>query len=236
SATLAVPELEQAAGGPASFTGSSADGEPALIAASEAISLADDDLGGLASAPCREPRTESWLIGGAVSTGTNDLIVLSNPGDVPATVTLTVYGTDQPPSQLIVPAETQTAVPLAASAAGMEQPVVRVTAEGSPVRAVLQSSLVRTLDPAGVDLQDTAGTPQPELTFAGVQVVTDGTESASTVLRMLATDAATDATVTVRAAGGQGSVQDLSVPLEAGTPVEINLPLEVGVYSVDVTA
>lgn len=231
--SLDTPDLLEASGASV-LTGIADRGERSLIAASEAISLAEEDLDGLASAPCREASTESWLVGGAVTTGTNDLIILSNPGDVTATVTLTVYGTDQPPSNLLVPAGTQIAVPLAASAAGMQQPVVRVTAAGSPVRAVLQSSLVRTLDPAGIDLQDTAGTPQEELSFAGVQVVTGRADSASTVLRMLATDAATEATVTVRAAGEQTASHEVSVPLESGMPVEVSLPLDEGVYSVQV--
>jgi hypothetical protein len=236
SSELQTPELQGASGAPM-FTSTADAATSPLLAASESISLADEDLSGLASAACRPPSTESWLIGGAVSTGTKDILVLSNPGQVTATLTITVYGEQQSTSTLVVPAQTQTAVPLASIAGGQQQPVVRVTAAGSPVRAVLQSSLVQTLDPAGIDLQDTAGAPQAKLVFAGVQVVAPATDTPSTVLRVLSTDGASEASVTVRATGDDAVVQQFTVPLAADIPVEVNLPdLEVGVYSVEVTS
>ncbi|MDQ0645071.1 DUF5719 family protein [Microbacterium murale] len=210
-------------------------GSAAPIAAAESISLAAEDLSGLAASACREPSTESWLIGGTVETGTSDLVILSNPGDVTATATITVFGTEQSSTTTLVPAGTQLAVPLSSVAAGLQQPVVRVTAAGAPLRAVLQSSLIRTLDPSGIDLQDTAGAPRTDLTFAGVQVLTTSPDSAVTVLRLMATDQAGQATITIRSNGEE--VQTMSVPLEAAIPVEVNLDgLPTGVYSVEVAA
>lgn len=230
--TLEVPELDGAA--PAQqFTGSAEQGGTALVAAAESITLRDDDLSGLAASACREARTESWLVGGAVDTGTSDLIILSNPGDVPATATLTVFGLEQTQSSTVVPAGTQLSVPLSSIAAGAEDPVVRVTASGAPLRAELQSSLIRTLDPSGIDLQDSTGAPGDALTFAGVQVVTKSADSALTVVRLMATDQSTEARITVRSKGE--SVQQLSVPLDAAIPAEVNLDgLEPGTYSVEV--
>src|SRR5690606_8964141 len=117
----------------------------------------------------------------------------------------------------------------------LQQPVVRVTAAGAPLRAVLQSSLIRTLDPSGIDLQDTAGAPSETLTFAGVQVRNPSDDTPVTVLRLMATDQATHAEVTVRAAGE--IVKEISVPLEAQVPAELGLEdLERGDYSIEVDA
>ncbi|MGM7678181.1 DUF5719 family protein [Microbacterium sp. A94] len=232
---LAVPDLTGEFAGPQRFIGSAEQGGTSLVAAAESVWLAAGDLSGLAASACREPQTESWLLGGTVETGTSDLIILSNPGDVTATAALTVFGTEQTTTTTLVPAGTQLAVPLASIAAGLQQPVVRVTATGAPLRAVLQSSLIRTLDPSGIDLQDTAGVPGTDLTFSGVQVVADNADSAVTVLRLLAADQPTTATITVRS--GAKVVQTKTVPLEAAIPAEVNLDgLDVGVYSVSVEA
>lgn len=232
--TLAVPELSDAAG-PQRFVGSAEQGGTPLLAAAEAITIASDDLTGLAGAACREARTESWLVGGSVETGTNDLIVLSNPGDVTATATMTVFGLAQTSTTQLVPAGTQLSVPLASIAAGTQDPVVRITAAGAPLRATLQSSLIRTLDPSGLDLQDSAGPPSDTIVFAGVQVLSKSADTPLTVLRLLATGQTTQARVTVRTQGT--AVQNLTVPLDAGTPTEVSLDgLEPGVYSVEVEA
>lgn len=230
--TLTAPELE-GAGAPQRFTGSAEQSGAALVAAAESITLRDDDLSGLAASACREARTESWLVGGAVETGTSDLVILSNPGDVTATATLTVFGLEQTSSTTLVPAGTQVSVPLSSIAAGAQDPVVRVTAAGAPLRVQLQSSLIRTLDPSGIDLQDSAGAPSSSLAFAGIQVVAKSADSALTVVRLMATDAATEARITVRANGA--NVQQLSVPLESATPTEVTLDgLEPGMYSLEV--
>ncbi|MGO2684366.1 MAG: DUF5719 family protein, partial [Microbacterium sp.] len=68
--TLTVPELGDS-GGPQRLVGSAEEGGAGLIAAAESISLAEEDLSGLAASACREARTESWLVGGAVETGTS---------------------------------------------------------------------------------------------------------------------------------------------------------------------
>ncbi|NKF31974.1 hypothetical protein HER21_36695, partial [Pseudomonas sp. BGM005] len=109
-----------------------------LIGATESVSLAEADLSGFAAAPCRPASTESWLVGGTVETGAEDLIVLTNPGAVPSTVSLVAYGSVRGSTSVIVPAESQVALPLTSLASGSDLPVVHVTATGSPVRAVLQ--------------------------------------------------------------------------------------------------
>lgn len=209
-----------------------------LLGATESVTIAADDLFGFAAAPCRPAGTESWLVGGSVATGTEDLVVLTNPGAVPSTVTLEVFGSVRGSSSVIVPAETQLALPLTSIAAGAEIPVVKVTAAGSPVRAVLQSSLTRTLDPAGIDLQDAVAAPQKRPVISGVQMFeNDGDNAEMAVLRLLSPDADGQASVTVRAVGETATADEFTVPLVAGQPQELSLSsLKPGTYSVQIEA
>ncbi|WEK62722.1 MAG: DUF5719 family protein [Candidatus Microbacterium colombiense] len=209
-----------------------------LIAATESATVSADDLSGFAALPCGTPRLESWLVGGTVATGSSDLIVLTNAAEVTSTVTLSVYGTSRSTRTVVIPARTQASLPLASIAAGNTSPVVQVSADGAPVRAVLQSSLVRTLDPAGVDLQDAVPGAQLHPILAGVQsFAADGDDAEMTVLRMLAPDDAAQAQVTVRATGETAAVNEFTVSLVAGEPADVSLSgLEPGEYSVQIDA
>src|SRR3546814_6297364 len=69
---------------------------PAVFAAAGSSSVEAADLRGFAASACRPPLLESWLVGGATTTGSGDLVVLSNPGTVAATVQITVYGASGP--------------------------------------------------------------------------------------------------------------------------------------------
>lgn len=209
-----------------------------LLGATESVTLAENDLSGLAAAPCREARTEGWLVGGSVATGAEDIIVLTNPGSVPSTVTLTVHGTVRGTRTVIVPPGAQLALPLTSIAARSEAPVVQVTAVGSPVRAVLQSSLTRTLDPVGVDLQDSVAGPQQHPLIAGVQVFqTAGDAVGTTLLRLLSPETDSEATVTLTPVGGGSAVSEFTVPLTEGLPAEVSLAdIGPGTYNVQVDA
>lgn len=209
-----------------------------LLGATESVNLAQEDLFGFAAAPCRTPSTESWLVGGTVETGTKDLIVLTNPGAVPSTVTLSLFGTVRASTSVIVPAGAQVALPLTSIASGSEIPIVKVTTTGSPVRAVLQSSLTRTLDPAGADLQDAVTAPQRHPVIPGVQVFespADGSEMA--VVRLMSPASDAQAVVTVREVGRSEAVVELPIPLTADEPTELSLSaVPPGEYTVQVDA
>ncbi|GAB3600955.1 DUF5719 family protein [Microbacterium tumbae] len=218
------------------FTAAAEGREAPLIAAAESQRLAVDDLAGLAAGSCDQATTESWIIGGSIETGAGDVLVLTNPGGVTATVTLNVFGEEQSSSSVVIPAQSQTALPFASIAAGQTEPIVRVTAEGSPVRASLQSALMSTLDPAGIDLQPSTTVAAETLIFAGIQVAALAEGNATDALRLLAVDADTQARVVVRDLDG-GSASDFTAPLSAGVPLEIALSdLPLGTYSVEVTA
>lgn len=209
-----------------------------LVAGAESRTLDADDLAGYAALPCGVPRLESWLVGGSVGTGTEDLVLLANAGEVPATVTLSVYGTTRSARTVVVAPGTQVGLPLASIAAGNEAPVVEVTAVGAPVRAVLQSSLVQVLDPSGVDLQDAVGGAQQNVVLTGVQAFpVDGDEADTTVLRMLAPDADARARVRVLPADGGAAPEEFLVPLTAEEPAQVSLSgLQPGRYTVEIEA
>lgn len=234
---LAVPEL--AGAGEVRKLSAAVQGDTApLIGAAESITLTAEDLAGFAAAPCRAASSESWLLGGTVATGSEDLVVLTNPGAVPATVTLTVYGTVRGTSTAIVPPAAQVALPLSSIATGALAPVVKVTTEGSPVRAVLQSSLTQTLDPIGIDLQDAITAPQQHPVIPGVELFPDVSDnSVAAVLRMLSPGVDTTAQVTVRAVGQSRAASTFEVELAADAPTEVGLSnLDPGLYTVYVDA
>ncbi|PRB15124.1 DUF5719 family protein [Microbacterium sp. MYb62] len=209
-----------------------------LIAGAESITVAADDLAGYAALPCGTPRLESWLVGGSTGTGTEDIVILTNAAEVPSTVTLMVYGNARSTRTVVVPARSQVALPLTSFAAGNENPVVKVTAAGAPVRAVLQSSLIRVLDPAGIDLQDAVAGPQQNLVLTGVEsFVSAGDDAEMAVLRVLSPGADAAVSVQVRAEGTAAVVDEFSVPLEADLPTQVSLSgLEPGRYTVEVDA
>lgn len=208
-----------------------------LIAAAESVDVAAEDLDGFAALPCAQPRLESWLVGGSVATGTEDLVILTNAADVNSTVTLLVYGDPRGSRTVVVPARSQTALPLSSIAAGNLAPVVKVTADGAPVRAVLQSSLTRTLDPAGIDLQDAVAGAQQHQVFPGIRVAAAAGDADMTVIRMLAPETDGEATVTVRSADDDAVASRFTVPLMAGMPAAVSPEgLTAGTYSVTVDA
>lgn len=223
------------------------DGTAIPLTAAASARVTASDLSGFSADACRAPLFESWLVGGSTTTGSADLVLLSNPGDVTATVQLTVYGADGPTTppggtDVAIPARTQHVIPLAGLALGEDSPVVRVTAAGAPVRASLQSSIVRTLVPGGVDQQSAVPAAAATQVLPGVVVPTApgeaGASETTTILRVLAPTGGGDAVVRVTAVGQSTPARpEISLPLEAGKPSELDLSgLAVGTYTVTVSA
>jgi len=223
------------------------DGAHADLAASGSSTVSADDLRGFAASACRPALMESWLVGGSATTGAADVVLLANPGTVPATVQLTVYGASGPEvpaggSDLVVAPGEQLVVPLAGLLLGEESPVIRVTAAGAPVQAALQASITRTLLPGGVDQVGAIAVSDPVQTVPGVTVTqnpgAEGASDAATVVRILAANADTTATVTAAPIGAsQQSSAPITVPLAAGVPTEVELGgLAVGQYTIEVSA
>jgi|GEM_PF-691091 len=209
------------------------------VAASESLTISDSDVSGFAAAPCREPSLNSWLVGGDVSTGASDVIVLSNPGAVTASVALDVYGETRRASTVVVPPMTQLGVPLASVAAGERSPVVQVSSSGAPVRASLQSALVRTLDAVGIDVQDGISGAQTDLHLLGVRSapVAEGDDANGLVVRILAPAEDGGAQVRVRSASTGELLDEYPVDLVGGVPSEIAMAdLPDGAYDVEIEA
>lgn len=220
---------------------------PAAVAAAQSASVADDDLSGFAAAACTSPQFESWLVGGATTTGSADLVVLSNAGDVAATVQLTVYtstGALTPPGgrDVVVGAGSQVVLPLAGLVLGELAPVIRVQAEGSAVVAHLQTSRTQTLQPVGIDVTGPSTAPAERQRIVGLVTPAPGEGAASNVatasVRLLAPSQAVSARIIVFPVGSAQPVgEPVEVPLTAGIPLEIDLPgLSAGTYTIDVSA
>jgi hypothetical protein len=237
--SLASPDVT-GSDGPTVLTAPPNGRSGAVVGASGSATVKADDLAGFAASACRPALLQQWLVGGATTTGSADLVLLSNPGTVAATVQLTVFGADGPQSppggaDIVIPAGTQRVIPLAGLILGEESPVVRVTASGAPVQAALQSSITRTLTPGGVDQVSAIPTAETTEVIPGVRVTSAPSGEATTIVRMLA-PAATTATVTVTTADGAPGASR-TVPLGAGAPTEVEMPgLAVGTYTVTVSA
>ncbi|WP_137844311.1 DUF5719 family protein [Microbacterium sp. 2FI] len=245
-ARLAVPQVFGGSG-PVVFTSQPQGRSRTDVAASGSATASDDDLAGFAASACRPPLMESWLVGGSAATGAADLVLLSNPGTVAATVQLTVFGAageQTPPggTDVIVAAGTQRIIPLAGLVLGEESPVVRISAIGAPVHAALQTSITRTLTPGGVDQVGAITEPEQNQVITGVTVTrrsgADGASDAATVLRLLSPSADAAATITVTAVGrGDPALSPVSLSLVAGEPAELDLGgLLIGTYTVEVIA
>lgn len=237
SVGLSVQDLPGAAEVPV-LTGTVQERSAPLIAGAESVTAAADDLAGYAAVPCGTPRLDSWLVGGSTDTGTEDIVTLTNASEVPSTVALSVYGETRGARTVVVPARTQIALPLTSIATGSSTPVVRVSAVGAPVRAVLQSSLIQVLDPAGIDLQDSVPGPQQKLVLTGVEVFpSDGDDGEMAVLRLLAAGHDAQARVRVLAEGSSSVADEFTVPLETDLPSQVALSdLTPGRYTVEVEA
>lgn len=245
AAAIAAPDVIGGAGA-ASFSAAPVDRIRAELAASGSSRVQSAELSGFAASACVPPQLESWLVGGSAATGAADVLVLANPGDVASSVDVTIYGgtgAQQPAAgvDIVVPAGSQRVVPIASLGLGEQLPVLRVTAGEAPVSAWLQTSIIRTLDPGGVDQVDAAAVPAQSQTIPAVSVVRApgeaGATDITTILRMLAPSAPGAATVTVTRVGASAPARTDAVTLEAGVPLELELGgLDVGTYTVRVDA
>lgn len=241
---LAAPDVTGGAG-PSVLTAEPVGAERTDLAAAGSARVGESDLAGFAASACTRAAMESWLVSGTATTGSADLVVLANPTDVAALVSLTVFGAsgETAPAAgkgIVVAAGTQRVIPLAALALGEEDPIVRVTSSQAPVQASLQSTLTRVLVPGGLDQVAAVGAPADDLVIPGVAVTLApgdaGASDVPTSLRLLAP--ATDGTATVTIAGADGPVGDPQVvPLTAGVPLQLDLGgLPIGTYTVSVHA
>jgi hypothetical protein len=120
--------------------------------------------------------SEGELVGfGSTETGRVSLVVLVNPTDVNATVDLGIAaenGRVQGPGidGIVVAPRSQKVVPLSGFATGLVSPVVHVQSRGGRIVATMQQSVVRTLDPGGVDVVSGGASPSRQVVVPGIVV------------------------------------------------------------------
>jgi len=230
-----------------------------LVSGAQAESVNSGDYVGLLTSSCATPSGDSWLVGGSTAVGRTTLLTLSNPSEVSATVRVELFGergsiVAPGTSGIVVAPQSQRVLSLAGFQPGVESPVVHVTSTGGQVVANLQQSIVRGLEPGGMDLVGESAQPSLRTVIPGV-VLTDlaalqelaaGGEAfadAATALRLFAPGEGTvTATVTITAVGGAGGTGDttvlgesFSIEFEAGRVTDVPLEtLGTGSYAVRV--
>jgi hypothetical protein len=167
-----------AASSPLLITAPAAGTKIPLVGGAESQQAAESDLGGFAAAPCAEPTSSTWLVGGSTTTGRTTLIDLINPTDVNSTVDLSLAGENGPVEGpglegIVVGPRSQKVIPLSGFATDLSSPVVHVSSRGGQITATLQTSVVRTLEPGGVDIVSAAAAPSRLVTVPGI-IVRDG--------------------------------------------------------------
>jgi len=226
--------------------------EVILLSGAQAQQVTEGEFVGLAAAACTAVSGDTWLVGGATTVGRTTLLTLSNPTEVPATVNLELYGergliTAPGTSGIVVPASGQRVLSLAGFAPNVESPVVRVMSTGGQVTAELQQSIVRGLDPGGLDIIGAGTGPALETVIPGLRVAEivtvetllaggAGFGDLATVLRLFAPGEGTvETTISVAPEDGVGAGSSIAFELDAGRVTEVPIPdLADGSYTVRV--
>ncbi len=179
--------------------------ERVLLSGAQVQQVTESEFIGLAAAACTPVAGQSWLAAGSTAVGRTTLLSLTNPTEVPATVDLTIYGENgliaaPGTSGIVVPSNGQRVISLAGFAPDVASPVVLVTSTGGQVAASLQQSIVRGLEPGGVDIVGPTAAPSVDTVIPGV--VISGSEAVQALL------------------GGGSDYQDLRASLRLFAPGE----------------
>ncbi|SMG12147.1 DUF5719 family protein [Agreia pratensis] len=211
-----------------------------LIAAAQSVAVSQEDVSGLAATNCAEAQADTWLVGGATTVGRTSFVLLSNPTEVTADVDLSFFAEngrlDAPGSTgITVPAKSQRAFSLAGFAPNAKYPVVHVVSTGGYVAATLQQTVIRGLEPGGVELTGPTAAPSTDVVFAGVKIAgtsaiaerlsADGYADLQAAVRVYV-PGDTDATITVSVASESSGSADGSYTLSAPGGVVSELPLK----------
>lgn len=216
-----------------------------------------DGLAGLAIASCTEPTSSSWLMGGATTVGRTALLVLTNPTEVPADVTVKMWGENGPISApgmsgLRVAPGGQRVIPLSGFATDLVAPMVHIDARGGQVTATLQTSVIRVIEPGGVDIVTAGSAPSGYVVVPAVRISDSAGVSGALgridhedldAIARIGNPGSTDADVevSVRSATPGGVGTSFVVPVPAGQVVQMSLsagfalgegPLPDGSYTV----
>ncbi|MEV8253438.1 DUF5719 family protein [Rhodoglobus sp. NPDC076762] len=206
------------------------------LSGAQSQSVAIGDYVGFAAAACRAVGGDSWLIGGATTTGRTTLVSLTNPTEVASTVTLEIFGEQGAVSAagtagIVVPPNGQRVLSLAGFAPGLSSPIVHVTSTGGQITAELQQSIVRGLDPGGVEIIGATQPPSRSVLLPNVVVT-----SLEAIQALRGTAAQTDdviAAIRVFVPGEESSTisATLTPANTAQDPIRFSLDVSAGVVT-----
>jgi hypothetical protein len=211
-----------------------------LLAGAQSESVSTSEFVGLAAAGCSAPSGSGWLAGGATSVGRTTLLLLANPTDVDATVSLQIFGeagevTAPGMDGITVAADSQDVLSIAGFAPGLVSPVLHVTSAGGQVVASLEQSTIRGLDPGGIDFVSAQAVPQDNLVIPGV--VVSGTQAIQGIIGGAGYDDL-QSTLRIFAPGNKATTVTITTIAEngtvTGTPTKLRLqPGEVTDFALD---
>lgn len=127
-----------------------------LLNASQYQNASGATLKGLAATNCQLPSNDLWLLGGDTTTGREALLILRNPSEVDATVSLEIFteaGSIDAPglSGIAVVAGKSTVIPLSGIVPKTKSFMTHVVSKGGAIAAWIQQRTVRGLSAGGVD-------------------------------------------------------------------------------------
>ncbi len=211
--------------------------QPALAAGTSIALTEEGDLRGLTATACQTPASSHWLVGGSTQPGDSAQLVLANPGDTAASVTLRGWGSTGPldlagAGTVLVPPHGEQVV-LVESLATDPRIALQLESAGGTVTATLQDSRLRGLVPAGTDFVTAGAAPSEELIIPGVvlgeasgqdedapqvRIVNPGEELVTATLELLGADGPISVPGAADMAIDAGAVVDVSLAgLPAGT-------------------
>lgn len=168
------------------------------LAATQAWLVGSGDHRSLGVAACGRPSADAWLLAGAGAAGRQERLVLTNPGDNPVTVDVTLHGAKGPVSSpngkgVVVPSKGRTTVLLDSISGTEGSPAVHVVAQGGLVHAVVNDYWLDGSISAGSDDVSAAASPSrsqvvaalPVNGVAGLRVVVPGDGEAVVQARAL---------------------------------------------------
>jgi Family of unknown function (DUF5719) len=221
----------------------------AALAGAQAQKVNNGDIHGLAASQCTQASTSSWLVGGSTVVGRTTIIRLANPSDIVATVAIEVFGENGAVSApgsagILVSGHSEKVLSLAGFAPDLEEPVVHITSTGGPIAASLQQSVVRGIEPGGVDIIGATTVPSKSVVVPGLVISNgstvatllgaDGFKDLGTVLRVFVPgDKVATARVSVVPESADGAGASFGINLDAGLVTDVPIDgLDDGVYSV----
>lgn len=140
--------------------------------------VAEGDLLSLTAQTCTVPSRSLAFAAGATTVGEDTVLIISNPSDKPADVSVQIFGATgsllSSPATLTVGGSSTVSVLPGTWSPGADSPAILVTTDGSGVGAWLQTSALDGEVPLGLDAVP-GMTPETSVTLTGVSATREST-------------------------------------------------------------